>query len=126
MPEAEQPATPALIQRVDSFMYRVLDRAEDPVGVIEELKAALTELALMADSAGPAEALYPIMADLSDIADHYPVDYGEDAEMIARREIGDAARDWLRLPRTAGGVKSYVDRWAERVAALPATYRGRP
>jgi hypothetical protein len=46
--------------------------------------------------------------------------------MIAQREIRDAAWDWLSIPRNADGMKTYVDHWTARIAALPTTEGGRP
>jgi hypothetical protein len=62
---------------------------------------------------------------LSDIVDGYPVDYGANAETIAAREIRDAARDWLGLPRTVEGMEHYLEQRDARLEALPATYGGR-
>ncbi|WBB52390.1 hypothetical protein [Verrucosispora sp. WMMD573] len=117
-------ASPTVIDLIDGYMHRVLKGREDPVGVVEELKAALVEL-LPRDDVGNASGLYSIYADLSDIVDGYPFDYADGTEMIAQREIRDAAWDWLSIPRNADGMKNYVDRWAARVAALPTTDGGR-
>ena len=106
-------------------MHRVLKGREDPVGVIEELKCALIELLLREDVRN-AGGLLSIYADSSDIVDGYPFHYGDGSEMIAQREIRDAAWDWLSIPRNADGVKTYVDHWAARIAALPTTDGGRP
>ncbi|MBQ1023962.1 hypothetical protein [Micromonospora sp. C95] len=125
MTDAASPSLTTVIDLIDGYMHRVLRGREDPVGVVEELKAALVEL-LPRDDVGNASGLYSIYADLSDIVDGYPFDYGDGTEMIAQREIRDAAWDWLSIPRNADGMKNYVDRWAARVAALPTTDGGRP
>ncbi|MEU8392268.1 hypothetical protein [Micromonospora sp. NPDC048842] len=70
--------------------------------------------------------MYNIYGDLSDIVDGYPFDYGDGTEMIAQREIRDAAWDWLTIARNAEGIKTYVDHWVARIAALPTTDGGRP
>lgn len=98
-------------------MHRVLKGREDPVGVVEELKCALVEL-LLRDDVGNAGGLYSIYADLSDIVDGYPFHCDDGTEMIAQREIRDAAWDWLSIPLNADGMKTYVDHWAARIAAF--------
>ncbi|WP_262285458.1 hypothetical protein [Micromonospora sp. MA102] len=115
----------AVIDLIDGYMHRVLKGREDPVGVVEELKCALIEL-LPGDDVGNIGRLYSIYADLSDIVDGYPFHYGDGTEMIAQREIRDSAWDWLNIPRNADGMKTYVDHWAARIAALPTTDGGRP
>ncbi|MCI4061193.1 hypothetical protein MRQ36_00835 [Micromonospora sp. R77] len=52
--------------------------------------------------------------------------YGSGTEMIAQREIRDAAWDWLSIPRNADGIRTYVDRWTARMAALSTIEGGRP
>ncbi|MEV1319972.1 hypothetical protein AB0J14_28280 [Micromonospora arborensis] len=111
---------------VDGYMYRVLQGSEDPIWVVEELKFGLVELLLADDDVEIAGRLYNIYADLSDIVDGYPFHYGDGTEMIAQRESRDAAWDWLSFPRNAVGMKSYVDHWAARIAALPSNEEGRP
>ncbi|MEV0730985.1 hypothetical protein [Polymorphospora sp. NPDC050346] len=125
MTNAVSASLTAVIDLIDGYMHRVLNGGEDPVGVVEELKSALVEL-LLRDDVGNAGGLYGIYADLSDIVDGYPFHYGDGTEMIAQREIRDAAWDWLSIPRNADGVKTYVDHWAARIAALPTTDGGRP
>ncbi len=114
-----------MIDLIDGYMHRVLKGREDPVSVVEELKFALIEL-LPGDDVGKVGGLYGIYADLSDIIDGYPFDYGDGTEMIAQREIRDAAWDWLSIPRNADGIETYVDHWAARNAALPTTDGGQP
>ncbi|MET7372795.1 hypothetical protein [Micromonospora arida] len=116
---------PAVIELVDEYMYRVLKGAEDSVLVIGELMGALTELNAEV-SKGSVGKLYPIFGDLSDIVDGFPFDYGDGTEMIAQREIRDAAWDWMTTARDADGLKTYVDRWIARSAALPTIEDGRP
>jgi hypothetical protein len=123
--DAASSSLTAVIDLIDGYMHRVLNGREDPVGVVEELKCALVELPLT-DDVGNTGRLYSIYADLSDIVDGYPFDYGDGTEMIAQREIRDAAWDWLSMPRNADGMEAYVDHWAARIAALPATDGGRP
>lgn len=106
-------------------MYRVLKGREDPVEAVEELKGALVEL-LLRDDVGSGGGLYHIYADLSDIVDGYPFHYDAGTEMIAQREIRDAAWDWLSMPRSPDGLKTYIDHWTARIAALPTTDGGRP
>ncbi|WP_346125509.1 hypothetical protein [Micromonospora coerulea] len=125
MTDAVSPSLTAVINLIDGYMHRVLKGREDPVGVVEELKYALVEL-LLRDDVGNAGGLYSIYADLSDIVDGYPFHYDDGAEMIAQREIRDAAWDWLCIPLNADGMKTYVDHWAARIAALPTTDGGRP
>jgi hypothetical protein len=64
-----------------------------------------------------AGTLYRNFGLLSDIVDAYPVDYGANAEMITAREIRDAARDWLGMPRTVEGMEQYLIRWDARFEA---------
>lgn len=92
--------------------------------VVEELKGALIELRLKVDLGNIGE-LYPLYADLSDIVDGYPIDYDDGTEMIAEREIRDAAWDWLSIPRNTDGIRTYVDYWTARIATLPSTEGGR-
>lgn len=115
----------AVIDLIDGYMHRVLKGREDPVRVVEELKCALIEL-LPGDDVGNVGGLYSIYADLSDIVDGYPFDYGDGTEMIAQRELRDAAWDWLSIPRNADGIETYVGHWAARIAALPTADGGRP
>lgn len=115
----------AVIDLIDGYMHRALKGREDPVRVVEELKCALIEL-LPGDDVGNAGRLYSIYADLSDIVDGYPFDYGDGTEMIAQRELRDAAWDWLSIPRNADGIETYVGHWAARIAALPTADGGRP
>jgi hypothetical protein len=119
---------PAVIELVDEYMYRVLKGAEDSVLVIGELMGALTEpnAEVSEVSEGSVGRLYPLFGDLSDIVDGFPFDYGDGTEMIAQREIRDAAWDWLTTARNADGLKAYVDRWIARSAALPTIEDGRP
>ncbi|WP_112678432.1 hypothetical protein [Micromonospora saelicesensis] len=119
---------PAVIELVDEHMYRVLKGAEDSVLVIGELMGALTEpnAEVSEISEGSVGKLYPLFGDLSDIVDGFPFDYGDGTEMIAQREIRDAAWDWLTTARNADGLKAYVDRWIARSAALPTIEDGRP
>ncbi|WP_433261547.1 hypothetical protein ACQPWR_20340 [Micromonospora vinacea] len=119
---------PAVIELVDEHMYRVLKGAEDSVLVIGELMGALTEpnAEVSEISEGSVGKLYPLFGDLSDIVDGFPFDYGDGTEMIAQREIRDAAWDWLTTVRNADGLKTYVDRWIARGAALPTIEDGRP
>jgi hypothetical protein len=123
--DAVSSSLPTVIDLVDGYMHRVLNGREDPVEVVEELKCALTELHPRGD-VGDAGLLYSICADLSDIVDGYPFHYDDGTEMIAQREIRDAAWDWLSIPRNVDGMKTYVDCWAARIAALPTTEGGRP
>ncbi|MGI5147188.1 hypothetical protein ACQEVC_12525 [Plantactinospora sp. CA-294935] len=125
MTDAVSPSLTAVIDLIDGHMHRVLKGREDPVGVVEELKCALVDL-LLRDNVGNVGGLYSIYADLSDIVDGYPFHYDDGTEMIAQREIRDAAWDWLSNPRNADGMKTYVDRWTARIAALPTTDGGRP
>ncbi|HEX5595710.1 MAG TPA: hypothetical protein VFX61_06775 [Micromonosporaceae bacterium] len=125
MTDAVSSSLTAVIDLIDGYMHRMLKGREDPVWVVEELKGALVEL-ILRDDVGNAGELYCIYADLSDIVDGYPYHYGDGTEMLAQREIRDAAWDWLSIPRNADGMKTYVDHWAARIAALPATDGGRP
>jgi len=106
-------------------MHRILDSSEDPVLVLMELMGALTEPPLFEHPRCAGE-LSGDFGVLSDIVDAYPVDYGANAEMVAGREISDAAREWLAMPRTVEGMQQYLDRWDARLAVLPVTYGGRP
>ncbi|WP_146755458.1 hypothetical protein [Micromonospora saelicesensis] len=119
---------PAVIELVDEYMYRVLKGAEDSVLVIGELMGALTEPNAEVSEVGEGSvgSLYPLFGDLSDIVDGFPFDYGDGTQMIAQREIRDAAWDWLTTVRNADGLKAYVDRWIARSAALPTIEDGRP
>ncbi|MEO3926766.1 hypothetical protein ABGB07_23275 [Micromonosporaceae bacterium B7E4] len=126
MTDAVSASLTAMIDLIDGYMHRVLKGREDPVGVVEELKYALVELLLLRDDVEIAGGLYSIYADLSDIVDGYPFHYDDGTEMIAQREIRDAAWDWLSISRNADGMKTYVDHWAARIAALPTTDGGRP
>ncbi|WP_433534545.1 hypothetical protein ACQPZK_20455 [Micromonospora sp. CA-249363] len=121
MTDAVSSSLAAVIDLIDGYMHRVLRGREDPVRVVGELMCALIDLP-------PAHVgrLYNIYGDLSDIVDGYPFDYGDGTEMIAQREIRDAAWDWLTIARNAEGVKTYVDHWVARIAALPTTDGGRP
>ncbi|WP_433125028.1 hypothetical protein ACQPWW_21490 [Micromonospora sp. CA-240977] len=125
MTDTAPSSLPAVIDLIDGHMYRVLKGAEDPVTVIEELKGALIELhpEVFVRS---VDKLYPIYADLSDIVDGFPFDYGDGAELIAQREIRDVAWDWLSMARNADGLAIYIDRWTARIAALPTIEEGRP
>ncbi|MDW5327525.1 hypothetical protein [Plantactinospora sp. KLBMP9567] len=123
--DAVSSSSTAVIDLIDGYMHRVLKGREDPVGVVEELKCALVDL-LLTDDVVNVAALYSIYADLSDIVDGYPFHYDDGTEMIAQREIRDAAWEWLSIARNADGMKTYVDRWAARIAALPTTDGGRP
>ncbi|MDZ5447702.1 hypothetical protein U2F26_34200 [Micromonospora sp. 4G57] len=105
-------------------MHRILNSGEDPMDVLEELTWALSEPPLFEDL-WCASALYCNFGLLSDIVDAYPVDYGANAEMIAGREIRDAAREWLSMPHTVEGMEQYLVRWNARLQALPAAYGGR-
>ncbi|MEW2144419.1 hypothetical protein AB0869_16575 [Micromonospora vinacea] len=125
MTDTVPPSLAAAIELIDEYMYRVLKGAEDSVLVVEELKGALTEPQSEVSMASVGE-LYPIFGDLSDIVDGFPFDYGDGTEMIAQREIRDAAWDWLTMARNADGLKTYVDQWTARVAALPTIEEGRP
>ncbi|MFI5924820.1 hypothetical protein ACIA3K_02445 [Micromonospora sp. NPDC051543] len=121
MTHAVSSSLAAVIDLIDGYMHRVLKGREDPVGVIGDLMYALIDLP-------PAHVgrLYNIYGDLSDIVDGYPFDYGDGTEMIAQREIRDAAWDWLTTARNAEGIKTYVDQWVAKIAALPKTEGGRP
>lgn len=125
MSDAASSSQPTVTDLIDGYMHRVLKGGVDPVEVVEELKCALTELAPRVDVAD-ASRLYTIFADLSDVVDGYPFHYDDGTEMIAQREIRDAAWDWLSNPRNADGMKTYIDHWTARIAALPTTEGGRP
>jgi hypothetical protein len=60
--------------------------------------------------------LYVIWAELDDILDGWPVDYGQNTETIAMCEFRRAAKEWLDIPRTEVGIRDYVDRWRTRLA----------
>ncbi|MFD0851194.1 hypothetical protein ACFQ07_03140 [Actinomadura adrarensis] len=67
--------------------------------------------------------VYVIWAELDDVLDGYPVDYGPEANAIyALREFKRAAHDWLDMPRTEAGLLNYVQLWKTRIAddAWPA------
>ena len=115
----------ALLLTMDLHMWRILRSAEDPVEVVAELGYELTAPALM-NSVECAGRLYVLFADLGDIVDGWPVDYGAATEMIAQREIRDAAWDWLEAVRTAQDVESYLGRWAARGMALRVSEEGHP
>ncbi|SBT40728.1 hypothetical protein GA0070621_1038 [Micromonospora narathiwatensis] len=112
-----------LAQIIDTYMHRILDSGEDPVDVLLNLMGALIEPPL-SEHLWCVGQLYGNFGWLSDIVDGYPVDYGANAETIAAREIRDAARDWLGIPRTVEGMEHYLKRWEARLEALPATYGG--
>jgi hypothetical protein len=114
----------ALIRIVDAHMWRILAVGEDPVEVIAELQYELIESPSQ-ETAESAGRLYLLFADLGDIVDGWPVDYGTATEMVAQREIRDAARDWLEAVRTADDVPLYLERWVARSMALPASEGGR-
>jgi hypothetical protein len=60
--------------------------------------------------------LYVIWAEIDDILDGYPVDYGpEDNAIYAMREFKRAAREWLDMPRTHAGLLDYVHLWKTRI-----------
>jgi hypothetical protein len=122
--DAKPPDLPDLAQVVDTYMHRILNSGEDPVAALGELMWALSEPTLFEDL-WCASALYRTFGQLSDIVDAYPVDYGTNAEMIAGREIRDAAQDWLGMPHTVEGMEQYLVRWEARLEALPAAYGGR-
>ncbi|WP_127502932.1 hypothetical protein [Actinoplanes solisilvae] len=63
---------------------------------------------------------YRVFVELTDVVDGFPYDHGPAAaaEMIAQREIRDAAWDWLSGPRTGENMWSYLSRWENRIAAL--------
>lgn len=123
--DAVPSSLPAAMDLIDEYMHRVLRGKEDPVGVIEELKGALTE-GHLGEDVGNVAGLYSICADLSDIVDRYPFDYNDGTEMIAEREIRDAAWDWLTSPRSTVGIKNYIDHWTARIRTLPTRDGGRP
>ncbi len=123
--DAQPSDLPDLALIIDAYMHRILNSGEDPVDVLGELMWALSELPLFEDLRC-AGGLYCIFGVLSDIVDAYPVDYGANSEMIAGREIRDAARDWLSMPHTVEGMEHYLVRWDARLEALPAAYGGRP
>ncbi|MEU7923474.1 hypothetical protein [Micromonospora zamorensis] len=106
MTDAASSSLTAVFDLVDGYMYRVLKGREDPVGVVGELMFGLIELLDGDDDVEVAGRLYNIYGDLSDIVDGYPFHYGDGTEVIAQREIRDAAWDWLSFPRTAGGLKT--------------------
>ncbi|MCZ7375918.1 hypothetical protein [Micromonospora sp. WMMC250] len=125
MTDAASSSLAALIDLVDSHMQRVLKGREDPVEVVSELMSGLIDLPVGADR-GIVGRLYGIYGDLSDIVDGYPFNYDAGTEMIAQREIRDAAWDWLSSPRDAHGIKTYMDQWGARIQALPSKEGGRP
>lgn len=124
MTDAVPPYVAAAIDLLDGYLHRVLKGREDPVEVVGELMSAMTDVVLsdLPDAGG----LFCVFGDLSDITDGYPYHYGDGAEMIAQREIRDAAWDWLTTARDADGIAAYVARWTARNAALPTTEKGRP
>jgi hypothetical protein len=63
-----------------------------------------------------AGGLY-IWADIDDILDRWPIDYGPATRAIALREFKRAAKEWLEMPRTEAGIRNYVDRWEKRLAS---------
>ncbi|MEU4473948.1 hypothetical protein [Micromonospora sp. NPDC023888] len=128
MTDTVSASLPAVIELVDEYMYRVLKGADDSVLVIGELMGALTEpnAEVSEVSEGSVGKLYPLFGDLSDIVDGFPFDYADGTQMIAQREIRDAAWDWLTTARNTDWLTIYIDRWTERIAALPTIEEGRP
>ncbi|MEV0811079.1 hypothetical protein [Micromonospora sp. NPDC050200] len=124
MSDADPFNLPNLAQIIDTYMHRILDSGEDPVDVLLDLMGALIVPPLFEHLWCVGE-LYGNLGLLSDIVEAYPVDYGANAETIAAREIRDAARDWLAMPRTVEGMERYLEQWDARLEALPATHGGR-
>jgi hypothetical protein len=106
-----------LAERLSSYMDRILGGCEDPIRVVGGLMWALTEPPYMKALDGVGR-LYCVWAELSDIVDGWPVDYGPDCEAIAVREVRQAAQDWLSTPHTVAGLEGYIERWEARLAAL--------
>lgn len=115
----------ALLLAMNAHMWRILRLGEDPVEVVAGLGYELTVPPWM-ETVEYAGGLYHLFADLGDIVDGWPVGYGAATEMIAQREIRDAAWDWLEMVRTAPDVESYLERWEARGLALPASEEGHP
>jgi hypothetical protein len=113
-----------LAEVVDPYMRRILDPVEDPIEVVGEMTNRLLDPPFF-QHLEDVGALYVIWAEISDIVDHWPVDYGPDSETIAVRESRQAAQDWLDMPRTMAGLQDFVDRWRKRGMTLPKRYRGK-
>ncbi|WP_062430507.1 hypothetical protein [Herbidospora daliensis] len=60
--------------------------------------------------------VYPVWMEIDDIFDHWPVDYGDETDTIAMREVRLAAEEWLALPKTEAEIGEYVKRWRTRQA----------
>jgi hypothetical protein len=65
-----------------------------------------------------AGELYRPWMEMDDILDGWPFDYGDDADALAMREFTLAAREWLDMPRTEAGFRTYVHRWVTRTCAV--------
>lgn len=124
MPNVEDMSA-SLLLTVNRHMWRILRSTEDVVEVVAELCSELTVPSWM-ETVEYAGRLYVLFADIGDIVDGWPVHYGAATEMIAQREIRDAAWDWLAVVRTAQDVHSYLERWEARGSALPAAEEGHP
>lgn len=102
----------ALISVIDSLMWRILKGHEDPVELVAEVSGEFLQPSWA--EVAHAGGLYRLFAELGDIVDGWPVSYGEATEMVAQREIRDAAWDWLETVRTAGAMESFLERWEAR------------
>ncbi|MBG0831622.1 hypothetical protein HS041_28225 [Planomonospora sp. ID67723] len=63
-----------------------------------------------------AGGVYCIWAEIDDILDGWPLDYGSDTDALALREFKRAAQEWLDMPRTEAGLQDYVHQWETRMA----------
>jgi hypothetical protein len=114
MSDADPFNLPNLAQIIDTYMHRILDSGENLVDVLLEPMGALTEPPLF-EHLWCVGKLYGNFGLLSDKVDAYPVDYGANAETIAAREIRDAARDWLGMPRTS---RAWSSTWSSGMRGL--------
>ncbi|MCA2189548.1 hypothetical protein [Nonomuraea cavernae] len=63
-----------------------------------------------------ASHLYGIWAEIDDILDRWPLDYGPDTDVIALREFKRVAEEWLNMPQREAGIRDYVHQWKVRMA----------
>ncbi|WP_156045518.1 hypothetical protein [Herbidospora cretacea] len=113
-PSEEAERLAELVAELDRLLSAALTH-DDPEPMRDPFLCAAGTLTEYGDveSAG---GLYRIWMNIDDIFDGWPVDYGDETDAIAMREIRLAAGEWLATPKTEAGISAYVDRWEARQA----------
>ncbi|TKK85853.1 hypothetical protein FDA94_23405 [Herbidospora galbida] len=103
-----------LVAELDQFLTAALAH-DDPEQMRDPFLSAAGTVTEYVD-VGAAGGLYRVWMNIDDIFDAWPVDYGDETDAIAMREVRLAVEEWLATPKTEAGISAYVDRWEARQA----------